>query len=194
MWHNSSIYSMTHSYMTWQSEYTSTYQWVMSRMNEACHVKYKWVMSHMEDSCHTWMSHIIHECRGSTPAHINESRHIWMRHVAYDWVMSRMNESCHIWMQGEYTSNVTSARMRVHAPAGDALPRKRIRLFVKQWAQASRCKFAKLQLASTCTCVYICVYVYIYYTYICICVCVYICVCKAARCSVYNVRSTKSAV
>jgi len=48
-----------------------TYEWVMSRMNESCHVwmsrvTYAWVMSRMNESCHT-----------------------------YEWVMSRINES---WM------------------------------------------------------------------------------------------------
>jgi len=76
------------------------YEWVMSRMNESCHVwmshvTYEWVMSHMNESCHIWMSHVTYEWIMS---HMNESCHIWMSHVTYEWVMSHMNESCHIWM------------------------------------------------------------------------------------------------
>jgi len=60
------------------------------------HVTYEWVMSHMNESCHIWMSDFTYE---SVMSHMNESHHIWMSHVTYEWVMSHMNESCltHEW-------------------------------------------------------------------------------------------------
>ena len=77
-----------------------TYEWVMSHMNESCHiwmshVTYEWVMSHMNASCHIWMRHIMYEW---VMSRINESCHIWMSHVTYEWVVSHIKESCHIWM------------------------------------------------------------------------------------------------
>jgi len=69
-----------------------TYEWVMSHMNESCHiwmshVTYEWVMSHVNQSYHEWMYHAIYA-----------SYHIWMSHVTYEWVISHMHESCHIWI------------------------------------------------------------------------------------------------
>jgi len=59
-----------------------TCEWVMSYVNESCHmwmshVTCEWVMSHVNESCHMWMSTSRH----------NESCHI------YEWVMSHVNES-----------------------------------------------------------------------------------------------------
>jgi len=76
-----------------------TYQWVMSHINESCHISmshvtYQWVMSHINESYHISMSHVTYQW---VMSHINESCHISMSHVTYQWVMSHMNESCHIW-------------------------------------------------------------------------------------------------
>ena len=65
------------------------------------HVTYEWVMSHMNESCHIWMSHVTYErliCVAfedfywPSPAHVRMT--IAMNHVAYEWVMAR------IWMSG----------------------------------------------------------------------------------------------
>ena len=85
-----------------------TYEWVMSHMNESCHIRmshlynliywrmnewcpmsewtHEWVMSRMNESCHIWTSHVTYEWAMSP---------IQMSHVSY--VISHMNESCHIW-------------------------------------------------------------------------------------------------
>jgi len=77
-----------------------TYEWVMSHMNESCHIwmshiTYEWVMSHMNKSCHIWIRHDTYEW---VMSHTNESCHIWMSHVTYEWVLWHMNESFHRWM------------------------------------------------------------------------------------------------
>jgi len=56
---------------------------------------YWWVMSYMNESCHIWMSHVTYEW---VMSHMNESWRIWMSHFTYEWVMSHMNESFHIWI------------------------------------------------------------------------------------------------
>jgi len=65
-----------------------TYEWV--------YVTYEGVMSRMNESCHVWMSHV----------NMIELCHVWMSYVTYEWVMSHMdesmshkNESCHTWMR-----------------------------------------------------------------------------------------------
>jgi len=58
------------------------------RMHESCHT-YEWVMSHMNESCHIWMSHVTYEW---VISHMNESCHIWRSHVTYEWVMSYIGE------------------------------------------------------------------------------------------------------
>jgi len=130
------------------NESCHTYEWVMSHMNmshhrvgirSVCHIwvqqARKWVMSRMNESCHIWMSHVTHsyvtsqgghtECvcvshlitagaRVShvtyerVMSHVNESCHtIWFQQ-AHNWVMSRMNESCHMWMSHVTHERVTS--------------------------------------------------------------------------------------
>jgi len=58
---------------------------VVSYMNESClwmsHVTYEWVMSHLNESCHIWMTHVTYEW---VMSHMNESCHIWVSHVTYD--------------------------------------------------------------------------------------------------------------
>jgi len=75
-----------------------SHEWVMSHMNESCHVwmhrvTYTWVMSNKNESCHIWMSHVTYECV------MSHTCHIAMSHVTSQWVMSHMNltESCHTW-------------------------------------------------------------------------------------------------
>jgi len=97
---NETHIQMSHSYHSTSDMIYVTYEWVMSHMNESCHVwmshvTYAWVMSHMNESCHVWMSNAIYEWGMS---HMNESCHICMSHVTYGWVMTHMYESWHIWM------------------------------------------------------------------------------------------------
>jgi len=73
-----------------------TYGWVMSHMNESCHiwmshVTHKWDMSNMDASCHIWMSHVAHTKGCLSTFMKGKSCHIWMSHVAH-------SQSCHIWM------------------------------------------------------------------------------------------------
>jgi len=72
------------------------------------HVTCEWVMSRVNESCHMWMSHVTHE---QVTSYVDESRHIWKNHFAHraeprernPWVMSHMwmsrvplrNASCH---------------------------------------------------------------------------------------------------
>ena len=79
-----------------------TYQWVMSRMNESCHIWMsrvidQWVMSRMNESCHIWMVCVTNKWVMS---------HVWMSRVTYGRVVSRIRESCHEW-----TSHVTYERV-----------------------------------------------------------------------------------
>jgi len=60
-----------------------TYEWVMSHMNESCHiwmshVTYEWVMSHMNESCQIW---IIWEC--TSEPHIALMWRISEAHIAH---------------------------------------------------------------------------------------------------------------
>jgi len=73
--------------------------WVWETMPS--HVTYEWVMSHLNESCHIWMSHVTYEW---VMSHMNESCRIWMSRIsykwvtshAYEWVTSRVNESWRI--------------------------------------------------------------------------------------------------
>jgi len=47
-------------------------------------VTYEWVMSHMNESCHIWMSHVTYKW---VISHTNESRHVWMSH-GHIWIIS----------------------------------------------------------------------------------------------------------
>jgi len=44
-----------------------------------------WVMSHMNESCHIWMSHGAYEW---VMTHMNESWHVWLSYVTYDLALS----------------------------------------------------------------------------------------------------------
>jgi len=93
-----------------------TYEWVMSHMNESCHIRrsdgtYEWVMLHMNEWHVIWASHVSYEW---VTAHTNESSpeyksHTRTRvchtgsysrsneassHVTYECVMPHTNESC----------------------------------------------------------------------------------------------------
>jgi len=52
------------------------------------HVIYEWVVSHMNESCHIWMSHVTYEW---VMSHMNESC------VERNMSHIRANESCHIY-------------------------------------------------------------------------------------------------
>jgi len=106
------------------------------------HVMYKWVMSHIDESCHIWMSLVTHWCvmshiRISHVTKTNESRHThelvmsrtrhvneWY-HACHTWMshITHMNESCHTYervtshtrtslMQDTYMSHVTRGRVK----------------------------------------------------------------------------------
>jgi len=86
-----------------------TYEWVMPHTNESCHigmshVTYEWIMSHVNELCHIWMRHVTHEhVMSHMMSHTNESCHLWISHVMYEWVMLHSrhiwHESCHVWMR-----------------------------------------------------------------------------------------------
>ena len=115
-----------------------------------------WVMSHMNESCHIWRSHVTYE-EGQKPmqypmpytpdlsyidppriwvmSHINESWHIRRSHVTYEerhtlmqyprphtpdlsridppriWVMSRMNDLCQIWTGQAETCHIWTSHV-----------------------------------------------------------------------------------
>ena len=48
-------------------------------MNESCH--HEWVMSYINESCHIWMRHVTYE---RVRSYMNEAYHIWMSHVTCD--------------------------------------------------------------------------------------------------------------
>ena len=137
------ICDMTNSYVTWWIHvtpvpakvpalasfherhpwmYCDTYEWVMSHVNESCHIRmshatYEWVMSHRNESCHIRMNHVTCEW---VMSHMNASCHTWTRHVTYDvtheWVMSPMDKSCHVWMSHvALTSYMTWVMSRMNA-------------------------------------------------------------------------------
>jgi len=74
------------------------------------HVTYKWVMSHINESCHIWISHVTYVW---VLSHMNKSCHIWMSHVTYEWVMSHIHESCRMESvmshRGKHTHRVPGA-------------------------------------------------------------------------------------
>jgi len=93
-------------YVMLQSSAVEICEWVMSHMNEWCHiwmshVTYEWVMSHMNEwchicacvICHLGMRHVINgwvmsHLWISHVTHVKESRHTCER------VMAQVNESC----------------------------------------------------------------------------------------------------
>jgi len=66
--------------------------WMCVNVCTSGYVTEKWVISHMNESCHICMSHGTYEW---VVSHMNVTCHIWMSHVTYEWVVSRMNGSCH---------------------------------------------------------------------------------------------------
>ena len=57
------------------------------------HVTYPWVMSHINESCHVWVNHVTYQW---VMSHINKSWRIWISNGTYECVMSHMNETRHI--------------------------------------------------------------------------------------------------
>jgi len=62
----------------WMSHVSWAAQQVPVRESNMSHVTYEWVMSHMNELCHIWTSHVTYEC---LIPHTIESFHIWMRHT-----------------------------------------------------------------------------------------------------------------
>jgi len=58
------------------------------------HVTYEWVISQVNEPCHMCTSHVAY-VRVRLCAHMNEPHHIWMSHVTCEWAMSNINEPCH---------------------------------------------------------------------------------------------------
>jgi len=83
---------MNHSWV-WHWEYCWVNFCMRGRIRMG-HVTYEWVMSRVNEACHIWMRHFTGEYGNSCTWD-----RIWMSHVTYEWVMSRTNESCHIWMR-----------------------------------------------------------------------------------------------
>ena len=82
--------------VTHMNESCHTYEWVTSRAipshctlhsrvppqnKRHSHSTYDWVMSRLNESCHMWMSHDV-----------SRSCQMSMRHVTYEWVTPRVNE------------------------------------------------------------------------------------------------------
>jgi len=87
------------------------------------HVMCEWVMSQMNESCHIWMSHVTHK---NESCHIRmslrgcqsiESCQLWMGHVTSGRFMSHMNGSCHVW-----TSRVTCGWVMLHRNVPQRMP------------------------------------------------------------------------
>jgi len=84
---------MNESFHIWVSHVTheGAIPWIIAYLRIS-HVAYKWVMSHMNESCHIWMSHVTYEW---VMSHMNESCHIWMNHVTYEgaiqWIIAYLH-------------------------------------------------------------------------------------------------------
>ena len=105
------VISQCHIKMSYQNV-TSKCHIILSHHIWMSQVTYEWVMSHMNESCHIWMhrrkamSHdsyqnVISKCHISfelVTSHIKESCHICMSHVTYRRPMSHMNESHRVWI------------------------------------------------------------------------------------------------
>ena len=99
----------------------SKYAYVMEYMNESrhilsCHVflhwaavLYEWVVSNMNKAFHVRMSHVTYEC---LMAHMHES-------CQYEWDISHMNQSWHLWISDGTYEGVMS---RVPAQTLDCRP------------------------------------------------------------------------
>jgi len=116
------------------------YEWVMSHMNESCHIKYmywksanefEWnmahiegVMSHMNESCPIWVSHVTsNTCtRRVYYKSANESEcvtsrtkgvcPIWLYH---SFIWSHMTKSLPTWMSQVPQNICTAAFLKTHA-------------------------------------------------------------------------------
>ena len=78
-----------------------TYEWVCHHI-WISHVSYEWVMSRMNESCHIWMSHAlrIYKSHGTHIPHIRVRNstpiaHTWMSHGTYEWVMLHESRFTH---------------------------------------------------------------------------------------------------
>ena len=97
------------------------------------HVTHDWVMSHINESCHIWLSHVtykwimiplmnhhmIHLTNHSFNVSSMYHHIIWLSHVTYVWVISRMTESfpakkaCNSWLFWEHDLQLMSESCHV---------------------------------------------------------------------------------
>jgi len=111
---------MLHAFMYMCMASNNSCDWVMSYVNESCHIYMshvtyesvitcEWVMSHRNESCHLWMSLVTQIFAADVAA--NKSCYIGMSHVTYEWVMSHMNESWYEWVMSHRFSPPMWLRM-----------------------------------------------------------------------------------
>jgi len=164
-----------------------TYEWVVSHINESCHVwmsrvPYKWVMSrimHHDTSCHVWMHLVALMCHGTYEwgtSLMNTSWHMWMRHVTREFVITFTNESHHGSI-GRWHMN-ESWRILQICPALRTYESPKINLF-ENWELIRRQKEQELAQQRTRKCVAVCCSVLQ-----CVAVCCSVLQCVAVCCSV----------
>jgi len=113
-WHDSSTCVTWHVYISLVTHMkeSCTYEWVMSRMNESCHIHWETFTWGVHESCQTyewvmsdiWMSHVTHMMSHVMSHVMNGSRHEWvtshvqMSHAINEQVASHKMVSCQVSM------------------------------------------------------------------------------------------------
>ena len=86
-WHVIIQWVMSHTWMSHVTQQHTASQPIvheMTRYHSMSHVTYTWVMSHMNESCHIWMRHVTYDSESTR----------W--HVIIQWVMSHMSGSWYV--------------------------------------------------------------------------------------------------